>query len=307
VQSEIGRRFRVPIDLSELESFQLEPDPFVVTLDQSNRLRIVVTGSVPGLLDGLQVTITLAADFPDDAPEKNGEFAEVHGPVPCGAMWSNAERMHFYQLLPAGTIELCDLPSDVPFEVQVKDRHMHSVFREKLVLGAEETRELRVPPLPPSRTIAARVTDPDGRPITGATIGLGHWFDQIRTDAEGRFEADGLYTREPRMRVSAEGFVARELQGEAAFRSEVIVLERARTVWVEVVDGNGTRVDAPVEIAFDDGGRFSGAQCGPGLYQLDGVPLGVARVRASEERFEVLGGAELAAEQVRIRVVVRKK
>jgi hypothetical protein len=283
------------------------PDPFVVTLDKSNRLRIVVTGSVPGPLDGLQVTITLAADFPDDAPEKNGEFAEVHGPVPCGAMWSNAERTHFYQLLPAGTIELCDLPSDVPFEVRLKDRHMHSVFREKLVLGTEETRELRVPQLPPSRTIAARVTDPDGRPIAGATIGLGHWFDQIRTDAEGRFEAKDLYTREPRMRVSAEGFVARELHGEAAFRSEVIVLELARTVWVEVVDGNGTRVDAQPEIAFDDGGRFGGVQRGPGLYQVDGVPLGTGRVCAPEERFEVLGGAELAAEQVRIRVVVRKK
>jgi hypothetical protein len=92
-----------------------------------------------------------------------------------------------------------------------------------------------------------------------------------------------------------------------AFRSEVIVLERARTVWVEVVDGNGTRVDAQPEIAFDDGGRFGGVQRGPGLYQVDGVPLGAAHVRALEERFEVLGGAELAAEQVRIRVVVRKK
>jgi hypothetical protein len=97
--------------------------------------------------------------------------------------------------------------------------------------------------------------------------------------------------------------VSRHLPAGHLDRENVVLLEPARQLWVELRDAHGRHVDADVEFRAPDGLAVGMAQSEPGLVRLDGVPLRagdlVVRPSGGEESRHPVGSSE-----TRVRVTV---
>lgn len=277
------------------------PNPFVVTLQPANRLRVVVVEESGAPPRGLMVLVHLGGPHDEDAPEFNGEFARVHGPPPDAGEWSDSERTHYYNVGKTGIFERCDLPTDGPFEVTINDRYDNELGRQTIEMSPGETRVVRFALTHPARTVAGRMLDDAEQPIKGGTASLGGWFGEVTSDEEGHFRLPDLYSPDPTLFLSAEGYATLTLSGREVFERETFTLEPARTVWVEVVDANGQRAEATASLHLEDGAVLHGSQRGVGLYQVDGVPLRHAVARARSDAGST-GEALLETDTTEIRV-----
>ncbi len=267
------RRFELP---------EVPPDPLVVTLRSANRLRIVVFSPDGKPAQHIRVQLTLAGTLTDDLPEGNGEFAEVRGAVPFAGSWSSDWRTHYYELGAEGVLELSDLAPNEDLKVAIADRYEHTLAEATVQLGESETRELRFDLSHPPRDLDGRVVDHSGEPIVSARVSLGGFLHEARTGEDGRYLLEAVYDESPRLYVSADGFATRTVTGDELRRGE-IVLEPARTIWIEVVDATGERTPASVQLLFEGTEPVGGATHSPGFYQFDRVPTRSATARATTD------------------------
>lgn len=268
--------------LRRLQLPNVPPDPLVVTLRSANRLRIVVVSADGTPTRHIRVQLSLAGTLTDDLPEGNGEFAEVRGAVPFAGSWSSDRRTHYYELDPDGVLVLSDLAPYEDLQVAVTDRYEHILAEATVQLGESETRELRFDLAHPPRDLDGRVIDPFGEPIASARVSLGGFLEEVRTGEDGRYLLEAVYAESPKLYVSADGFATRTIMGDELRRGE-IVLEPARTIWIEVVDATGARTPASVQLLFEGTEPIGGATHSPGFYQFDRVPTRSATARATAD------------------------
>jgi hypothetical protein len=146
-------------------------------------------------------------------------------------------------------------------------------------------RDLRLA-TPAGLAIAGRVLSPAGEPESGASVhafrlGDGGVVASATTDAEGRFQVEGLSAAEHRLHVFAPMGRAHVSSVAAGTRELEIRLTATGQVRGRVIDGQGRDVGEAVVVA--NGERFGGwqARCQPdGRYAFDGVHPGPHRFHA---------------------------
>jgi RNA polymerase sigma-70 factor (ECF subfamily) len=288
------------------------PDPWLVTLAPTNQLRLVVVPAQDAPPPaGLQVGMNFSASDGDVA-EFYGAFAAVRGPVAGGGMWSEhdfgggpvpGDRTHFYELPADGVATWSDFGAG-EFTLAVRDRWHQVLWEERVQLSAYEEREVRVA-LPAPRVLAGRVLGTNGEPLAGAHVQLaGGWFPEpTLCDSEGRFTLPHVYGASAHLSISAPGCASLHVPPAQWASQRDYVLEPARTVWIEVVDGAGNRVPADVTLEVAGGSAPGPSPRGVGLFEVDGVPSrqGVVRAKSGDASGEAVLGA-VASE---LRVVVR--
>jgi hypothetical protein len=277
-----------------------EPAPAAITvrLEAASRLRLEVSEPDGSPARPLVAVLSYGDDLVPDAPEAVPDFEEVRGPPCSGAMWSQGWREHHYPLS-NGAAEWSDLPDGAPLTLQVRDLHDFVLHEEILLLSGSETRLVRVLLPRAGRAITGRLLTPEGDPIAGGKAALGGWFQETATDAEGRFRIENYYGDAPSLMLWADGRVSRfTLPSEYADGRDWI-LEPARTVWIIALDPRGARCAAGLGPLLEIDGGWSGAgqERGPGLYEINGVPLrpgtvsvpetAIAPVRIGPEQTEV--------------------
>ena len=254
------------------------PDPppaeLTIRLEAASRLRMEVVQPDGAPARQVVAVISFGGSFPQDAPEAVPGFEEVHGPPPSGAIWSEGWREHHYALAD-GIGEWSDLPLDVEFTLQVRDLYDNLLYEESLRLAPVEERTVRVVVPRAGRVIGGRVMTPDGAPIAGASIGMGGMFQEVRSDAAGRFALDFFYGAAPELWIAADGRVTVWIRAPDFVPDADWVLEPARSVWIVAQDAGGVRVPAGLGplLEVDGGWKGSGQERGPGLYEVTGVPL----------------------------------
>jgi hypothetical protein len=269
----------------ELRRVFVAPDaesPFQVILQPAARLRIVVepAGGVP-TLSLLRIGVDLPGTLEDDAPEANDVFGDVRGPAPIAGEWTDHYRTLYYTPDGEGVLELSDPPLDVDIGVTLQGPHQHELASVKVRLARGERRELRLKLPGAPMQVFGTVLDADGEPVVGAVASFAGLFGpEASTDASGAFELGEVYAQGATLYIEAPGYVGVAAVGSASFLAGTFILEPARTVWVEVVDAAGERVEAEVQAVLADGQVRGGHPRGTGLYQVDGVPLGSVLTRA---------------------------
>lgn len=252
------------------------PATLEVVLVHANRFRLrVSTADGAALPDGLTFALRRPAPARGDEPERFPGFADVHGTSPSGASFQANSHVDTYPLGASGTLEIADLPFDVPLDYRIRNAWGETLTEGLIEIARGATRELeeRLPPL--LGRVVARVVDAGGQPIAGATVAFdGPFGRRLATDADGTVEfsavANGLLT----FTLSAEGFAHRRLAVNGIPPDGLILLERARVVWIDAIDAAGERIDARIW-AEVEGQPLEAARSGMGLYRFDALPESV--------------------------------
>jgi len=107
-------------------------------------------------------------------------------------------------------------------------------------------------PLPERRPLTGRVTQPDGKPISGAVVtlsreldqgGFGFWGGQTVTDANGSFSFPEADEDSYRIAVEAPGFDGQDQKQfvlDSALAPLAIVLQRLSDVRLRFLKADGT-------------------------------------------------------------------
>ncbi len=275
------------------------PQEWIVRLEPASRLRLEVLQPDGSPAPQVVAVLSYGEDLPSDAPEAVRGFEEVRGPPSSGATLSDQWHEHLYPLA-EGRGEWSDLPIGADFTLEVWDLYDHSLDRQTLRLGAAESRSVQVRLPRAGRMLSGRVLAPDGAPLLNAAVSLGGLFQEVRSDASGRFSLGPDYGESTELLLSAEGYVTRWIRGEEVADDRDWVLEPARTVWIEARDASGVRTrtgSAPL-LTVDGGWQAVSQERGTGLYEVRGVPLrpgvvtvpdtATSPVRIGPEQTEVL-------------------
>lgn len=155
--------------------------------------------------------------------------------------------------------------------------------------------------LAPAGRIRGRVVDTGRQPVAGARILVesptGGTGAREPSDGAGEFAAEGVAPGPVTLHVQAPGYLAARLTGlEVPAGGELagveLVLERGATIEGRVTDSRGRPVEGTTVQAADGSGgeRLSGdfafgTSDGDGVFQLAGVPVGLATLEAHHTRF----------------------
>jgi protocatechuate 3,4-dioxygenase beta subunit len=183
--------------------------------------------------------------------------------------------------LPEGTVELWATGAE------------GSVLKPGVAAGAEEVELV----LQEARTLAGRVVDEAGAPLSGAQVTLFHEehsrYFEMRTAADGRFTLGPLPEGVYGLVASMPGLLPEYLPAVIQEEVEEIVLHRPRRLSGQVLSQGQPAPGARVTVAYtahvtetDAQGRFSFEPLSPGDYELQAERAGqhaLARVHITEE------------------------
>ncbi|HYG65147.1 MAG TPA: carboxypeptidase-like regulatory domain-containing protein [Thermoanaerobaculia bacterium] len=301
-------RFRLP---------HLPPRPFDLLASASGFGPLRVPGLVPpasrnpggAVLDLGDVVLPPCVAIEGRVTDRRGSpLAEAN--VGLAETIRNAEPSPGSQVTtgPDGRFRLADLRQGERYDLWVQ--HQGHVSAHVPGVEAPTDEPLRVE-LRPARVLAGRVVGPAGEPVPYASLldfeengagqgdGLSSYGSQAstltRTDAQGRFRADGVEPGTLNLEVKAPEYKTRRLRGlvipeESDVENLEIVLERGATVTGRVLDARGEPVaGADVSATPMEAGRGIGREDhsassetdGEGRYRLGGLDPGSHRITAN--------------------------
>jgi len=151
-------------------------------------------------------------------------------------------------------------------------------------IGLAEDRSVTIVVDRPSRTLEGRVTDASGRPLYDVSVEA-DFLSRIpitrATDADGRFELEGLVGDHIDLRLRKQGYAPVDVIAEVGSRPLSLVLERGRRLLVRLNDEAGNPVEgASVVARVSSRCSREAARRGPGLFELRDLPGGDVTIQA---------------------------
>ncbi|MEA5409538.1 carboxypeptidase-like regulatory domain-containing protein [Haloarculaceae archaeon H-GB2-1] len=154
--------------------------------------------------------------------------------------------------VPAGTYDV------FAFDQPPETYEHAAAFRVSVSKGATVTEDLTMSKAPPSGTLTGTVVDPDGNPVSGASIEAVDStytnFESTTTDAQGQFSVsvpEGTYE----VTASASGY-ANAVQTEVNVTGNAQTTTRLQLAQAAYVEGTVTNTNGPVQnvVVMADGG-----------------------------------------------------
>jgi len=297
--------------------------PVEVVLERATRLDVILVRPVAQAgVDSVaqpDASIEVAARGPLFDPRLGDrELAERCGGTSCEVDADSEPGWTIASSSSGGGVTLYGVRAGTPLRVRAVGATGSTIVEREVELAPGETRQIALPLGDRVRTLAARVVDPDGKPIENASVSVQliredgrHGGTGTTTDGDGRVRFDEYFEEEVAVAIDATGFVPlhRSLvrlggAGLLEFR-----LERCWPLAVDVVDPAGERVDpdlvdaaAIAALGSPEPSRFESARREDDSYELQALPATPVRVRVR------VGGrdyfADVAPPQLRVRVVV---
>jgi len=267
-----------------------------VFLKPITTLDVCVDG--PGNLEGLHMDLVVPAQWRvTDAVRIRERRHELLMPYSVSSGYRSEETLSFH-LSATRSVRLAGFLvrherclSSFEAEVVIRDAFGDIVSQARPRLRLGHRNAVRLSCAARRQIVSGRVVDREGCPIREAIARSGRDILSIqfqRVDDAGAFTFEGYWAADapPSVSVTAPGRILREIRPDGDGNS-VYVLERAKYLTVEALDGNGRRVDAVVSIEMGTGEVWRGEPVAVGFVEFGAVPAVPLRVAAvvNNERF----------------------
>jgi hypothetical protein len=207
---------------------EASPQPLQIVLEPANRLRIEAHAAAGVQLGPLKISLGFTELPHDDDVSDRIDVSELRGAKVRQWSATGGGLVEFsFDMLSTGELELFDLPAALEFTVQLCDRFGHPIDARRVRMGVDERRDVRFVVSQPARRLAGRVVDSDGHPLRGVKVYVGSVFHDLRSDADGRFDVDGVLGT-PELRFDKEGFQQLNVTGAELFERTTFRLEHAK-------------------------------------------------------------------------------
>lgn len=247
-------------------------------LVRANRLTIEVVDAAGAPWPGCQVELSAAESPFEGGRDLLDDFftgdQRSHGTV--GGR--SADRVFAYFTADAaGRVELQSLSVGLPLDLRARDVLGSVGARAACAgLGSGETRIVRLLLDRRLAPLLGRCIDSNGRPVVGAQIQIagGEELVILESDAEGRFASPPLIERSLNLQATAAGFVSLALEDVSSAEPLELVLERGRSLVVQMLDGRGERIEVGELDAHLPGAQASWTadRTRGGTWSFQGIP-----------------------------------
>lgn len=255
--------------------------PFLVVLPRETTLEVSVQLSPDSSeILPLGVLLRMPRSWTPPGLEHHRFLDSLHA-AGCTDMESDdSEVARMYTLPSSGRLVFRSLRTrwgdDEPGEagVELRDRYGHMLEARSVSIVPGAASAVAFGALRQPRTVTGCVQDHLGQPISWAEAALGQDFTSplaARVDERGYFRFGGVLTDHAWVSVHAEGFVDLRVPATFASGCQPYVMERARNLWLEVVELTGGRIDCRV-VLRSGAATFGGIQEGPGCFRFYGIP-----------------------------------
>ncbi|GEM_PF-4511398 len=262
------------------------PDSVRVVMLPSSVLEVAVMPPIPSCRKTLRVVLVLPGSM---SPAKiESAMGSILGewPSPVSSSFDGKMSELSYELPPTQKLRwVGGIPAGfqmvnakkIPIRIRLEDKFGTFLGMRNVILEPGKKQLVRFFLEGPPREIVGRVVSPDGKPVSGARLQLGDGMaEPIALGVDGKFHLGPFFGPVPCVRVSAEGYVDRELSGSGLQSESRIILERGRDVRIEVVDSGGRNISCRV-ILFSLKRTFGGQGLGKGIFRFHDVPRGILK------------------------------
>ncbi|HEX5096036.1 MAG TPA: carboxypeptidase-like regulatory domain-containing protein, partial [Acidimicrobiia bacterium] len=219
-----ARGFRIrSVDVTDTSARPLD-----VVLEPANRLGIEArVGAAAQPRSPMLVSLVFAGMPRDHDFGDRKAVSELRGAKLVMTVARGDEVEYVLELPASGVLDLFDLPSALEFTVKLCDGFGHPIEARSVTMGTDERRDLRFVLAQPPRCLAGQVVDREGQPLRGVEVHVGRSFDELLTDADGRFRVEGVCSDKPSLRFDKVGFRQLMVTGAQLFDRTTFRLERA--------------------------------------------------------------------------------